>query len=94
MLRHDAVHYRTTSVSATRYLRQRIGTEYRSLLIFLLGNMLLLCIRSDVMSQTVAVLLRRLSRTSLEDTGGLMLNHFPDRKEANHGGHSSVVDEG
>jgi hypothetical protein len=64
---------------------------YRSLLIFRRGNMLLLCIQSDVMPQTVA---GALSRTCLEDTGGMRLNHFPDRKEANHGGHSSVVDEG
>ena len=64
---------------------------YRSLLIFRWGTMLLLCIRSNVMPQTVA---GALSRTSLEDTGGMRLNHFPDRKEANHGGHSSVVDEG
>ena len=50
---------------------------YRSLLIFRWGNMLLLCIRSDVMPQTVA---GALSGTSLEDTGGMRLNHFPDRK--------------
>jgi hypothetical protein len=67
---------------------------YRSLLIFRCGNMLLLCIRSDVMPQTVAVLLRRLSRTCLEGAGGMRPNNFPDRKEADHGGHSSVVDEG
>jgi len=53
--------------------------------------MLLLCIRSEVMPQTMAGVL---SRTSLEVTGGMRLNNFPDRKEANHGGHSSVVDEG
>jgi hypothetical protein len=53
--------------------------------------MLLLCIGSDVMPQTVA---GALSLTSLEDTGGMRLNNFPDRKEANHGGDSSVVDEG
>jgi hypothetical protein len=62
-----------------------------TLLIFRWGNMLLLCIRSNVMPQTVA---GALSRTSLEDTGGMRLNNFPDRKEASHGGHSSVVDEG
>ena len=31
---------------------------------------------------------------SLEDRGGLRVSHFPDRKEAHHGGDSSVVDEG
>jgi len=44
-----------------------------------------------VMPQTVVGVL---SRTSLEDTGGMRVNNFPDRKEANHGRHSSVVDEG
>ena len=40
-----------------------------------------------------AVLLR-LSCHSLEDTGGTRLKYFPDRKEANHGGDTSMVDEG
>jgi len=35
-----------------------------------------------------------LSRTSLEDAGGSRLKHFPDGKEADHGGGSSVVDAG
>jgi hypothetical protein len=46
------------------------------------------------MPQTVAVFSWLLSRTSLEDTGGMRLKYFPDRKEADHGGDSSVVDEG
>jgi hypothetical protein len=34
------------------------------------------------------------SRPSLEGAGGMTLNHGSGRKEAIHGGHSSVVDEG
>ena len=58
------------------------------------GNMLPLCRRSHVMPSTKQYGRGFLSCTFLEDTGGLRLNHFPDRKEANHGGDSSVVDEG
>ena len=54
--------------------------------------MLLLCLRSDVMPETVAAVPWR--SLLLEDTGNTGLKHFPDGKEANHGGHSSVVDAG
>jgi hypothetical protein len=33
-------------------------------------------------------------RTAPGDAGGMALNPVPARKECNHGGHSSVVDEG
>src|SRR5262249_12012621 len=81
---------RRRSISTKRARRRRASSRMHTRT----GNMLPLCIRSHVMPSTKQYGRGSFSCTFLEDAGVLRLNHFPDRKEAHHGGDTSVVDEG